>query len=186
MHWQGRLSLHKKAFQPAVRAMFKQFGMGDPNYCEPTHDTKSFSYVMKVQTRVSGPYQDGEVATYIPKCFRIAYEDLRPYQKVIYDSKDIEENRFINFVYCPHGNIGKTTICNLMDANGFGHVIPAFNDGDKIVQFFCSQMSKTFNREPRVVFVDIPRSMKQFKMTGMYRAIETITIGTFLYKNSTF
>ena len=160
--------MHKKAFKNEVLQMFRNSLGFAPNDVSPTHDSKSFSYVMKLQTRIDGPWRDDKEVEYIPRCYRIEYDRLYPYQKAIFDSKDaVGDNRYINFVYCASGNIGKTTISHMMDAKGFGHIIPLFNDGENIIQFFCGWMSSRKIREPRVVFVDIPRSMKQIKMTGI-------------------
>jgi hypothetical protein len=176
-HWQGRMSMHKKAFKNEVLQMFRNSIGYAPNDVSPTHDAKSFSYVMKLQTRIEGPWRDDKEALYMPPQYEMDYESMYPYQKVIYDSREVYDKRHINFVYCPSGNIGKSTIAHHMFFKGLAYMIPPYSDGDKISQFFCSYLSTRKVRDPKVVFLDCPRSMKQYKMSGIYRAIESIKCG---------
>lgn len=176
-HWQGRMSLHKKARQPSVLALFTQNGMKAPNYCQPTYDTQSFSYVMKTQTRILGPFRDGEKIQRVPWQYQLDPAKLYPYQKVIYDSYNSKDSRFINFVYCPTGNIGKSSIVHYMSASGMGYTIPPFNDAKDLLAFVCDTLYEKDIFEPKLFFVDLPRAMKQYKLAGLYSALESIKGG---------
>ena len=176
-HWQGRMSLHKKARQPSVRALFTQNGMKDPNYCQPTHDTSTFSYVMKTQTRILGPFRDGEKIQRVPEQYQLDPTKFYPYQKVIYDSYNVSDDRIINFVYCPDGNFDNSCICHYMSFSGMGYTVPPFNDAKRLMAFVCDTLYEKKIYEPRMFFVDLPRAMKQCKLAGMYAVLESIKKG---------
>ena len=127
---------------------------------------------------VDGPYdRDDQESIFIPEQYQIDPAKFYPYQKKIYDSREIQDNYFINYLYCPNGNIGKTTIACHMDCKKMAYVIPPLNNGYKMTQFFCSFLSNRKDRDPKLVFVDIPRSMNQNKVSGFYTAIESIKKG---------
>ena len=104
-------------------------------------------------------------------------DKLYPYQQVIWDSAEELNSRTINYIYCPHGNNGKSTIAALCDLHKRGLDLPPVNDSEKLIQSVCDILMAKKERKPRIVFVDMPRAMDKKKLGGMYTAIEQIKKG---------
>ena len=92
-HWQGRVSLIKKARKPELLKLLKSADKPLPNYCEATtsgeKDKEAF-YATKEATRIDGPWTDRDVVRYIPRQFK----DLTPFpwQQTVLDSyKDFQD-----------------------------------------------------------------------------------------------
>lgn len=181
-HWQVRLSLKKKqrCVQFVKSGMFKGHITPTSN---PTTLAGDLFYVMKEPTRVEGPFTDKDAIRYIPRQYRNKMDDLRPFQKSIIEKVREHQNekfddRGINYVYCPHGNKGKSTLAHLMRLHIGGIVLPLVNDGEKLIQASCCMLRGTETRRAIPVCMDLPRSLKdQDKLGGMYVAIEQIKSG---------
>jgi len=183
LHYQGRMSLMKKRRKHELMKDFKDLDleMPVPNYLEPTTSEefriKSFSYVIKDVTRTRGPWSDKDEKKYIPRQYRNLLEKLYPYQKVIFDSANIFDTRSINLIYCPKGNIGKSTIASLCELFGKGIDLPPINDSEKLIQSCCDICIAKDIRDPSPVFIDMPRAMGKERLYGIYTAIEQIKKG---------
>lgn len=182
LHYQGRFSLIKKHRKPELMKMFNKIPV--PNYLEPTLNTTYFTgdmfYVTKEETRVEGPWNEKNEKKYIPRQYRDMLEKLYPYQKYIYDSASVFDTRIINMIYCPRGNVGKTTIASVCQLFATGVMLPPVNDAEKLVQACCDICEKKDTRQPSPIFIDLPRSMNKEKLNGIYSAIEQIKNG-YLY-----
>lgn len=184
LHYQGRLSLHKKMIKKSALAMFKIKW----NYFMPT-TIKEFQrtafYQIKYQTRVEGPWTDKDddldndniEEHYVPRQFRGLFDNLRPFQKQIYDSANVFEPRIINYIYCEKGNNGKSTIASICELMGKGVDLPPCNDADKLIQSFCNICMTKRMRDPSPVFIDLPRAMHKDAMNGIFAAVEQIKKG---------
>lgn len=179
LHYQGRMSLIKKHRKPELMKMFDL--MPIPNYLEPTvnatYYTGDMFYVMKDETRQAGPWTERESEKYIPRQYRGMLERLYPYQKVIYDSADVFDTRIINMIYCPSGNIGKSTIASVCELFAKGIDLPPVNDAEKLIQSCCDICEAKQVRDPSPIFVDLPRAMNKDRLNGIYTAIEQIKKG---------
>lgn len=174
IHFQGRLSLKEKRRRKQVKEKFpKGF------YFTPTsnENKRNMFYVMKEHTRIDGPWSDKDKVIYIPRQYRGMLETMKPFQQVIWDSYDIFEPRKINIIINESGNVGKTVIASLCELHGRGIDLPPINDGEKLIQSTCDILMATENRAPGIVFIDIPRAMKQDKLRGIFTAIEQIKKG---------
>lgn len=114
-HYQGRMALIKRRRVGELKSKWKEITEAPmPNFLAPTTNpeflTGSFAYVMKNDTRVEGPWSDVDVITYIPRQYRGMLEQLYPWQRQVYDSGLMFDNRTINLVYCPEGCTGKSTM----------------------------------------------------------------------------
>jgi len=183
LHYQGRMSLIKKARKAELMKLWKTLDLAWPlpNYLEPTvdavHKSSDFSYVTKEDTRVAGPWSDKDKSVYIPRQYRHLMENLYPYQRVIFDSAQTFDTRSINFIYCPRGNIGKSTVASLCELYGTGIDLPPANDMEKLIQSACNLCMAKNIRNPSPFFVDLPRAMDKSKLYGIYSAIEQIKKG---------
>lgn len=179
LHYQGRISLIKKHRKSELLKMFSLIPV--PNYLEPTVNATYYAgdifYVMKDETRVGGPWSEKETEKYIPRQYRGILEKLYPYQKVIYDSANEFDTRIINMIYCPRGNIGKSTIASVCELYANGIDLPPVNDAEKLIQSCCDICEAKQSRNPSPIFVDLPRAMNKDRLNGIYTAIEQIKKG---------
>lgn len=183
LHYQGRLSLIKKARKAEVMKLWNDtFEVPFPNYFEPTANApKVFDYdcyASKADSRV------GEVVTdksaepaYIPRQYRDKLDKLYPFQKVIYESANKYDDRRINMIYCPKGNQGKSTVAALCELFGRGIDLPPVNDSDKLLATCCDICYAKKVRDPSPIFVDLPRAMNKDRLHGIYTAVELIKKG---------
>lgn len=183
LHYQGRLSLIKKARKAEVMKLWNDtFEIPFPNYFEPTANApKVFDYdcyASKADSRV------GEVVTdksaepaYIPRQYRDKLDKLYPYQKYIFQTAKDFDDRTINMIYCSSGNKGKSTIASICELFANGIDLPPVNDADKLIQSCCDICMAKNVRDPSPIFVDLPRAMNKDRLNGIYTAIEQIKKG---------
>lgn len=177
IHFQGRVSLKKKM---RLQELIKMEIFGDenkPRLSATMTKTKGFEYVMKDDSRVSGPWKDSDKPRYIPRQYRGKMETLRPFQKYILDTAYDFEDRIINVIICPEGGIGKSMIASLGELYRRGIDLPVCNDADKLIQSACNICMKKNIRNPSPLFIDLPRAFNQEKMCGIFTAIEQIKKG---------
>lgn len=187
VHFQGRISLIKKRRFAEKHLLLALFTTWKPEYLMPTTNpeflNKSFSYVMKTDTRTDGPWSDVDEKNeiYIPRQYRdFTFDTLYPYQQTIWNSVQNTNfsSRFINLVYCPNGNQGKSTAVHVTKLRLGAVVVPAFiNDAKELVQIVCDQCMDSRNHAPGAIFVDLPRALNKDKLYGVYTAIEVIKDG---------
>lgn len=175
-HYQGRFSLWKVKRKPELINLIK--GTDNPvfNYLQPTTKTeykKEAFYCMKEDTRIEGPYKNTDEAAYVP----IQYRNIKLYkwQQDILDFKF--DTRTINILYCPKGNIGKSTMVRIGMLKHKAIMLPSHNDGIKLIQSCHNMLSGKDLRDPHFVFIDLPRAMNQENLGGMFSAIEVIKDG---------
>jgi len=164
--------------------------LGDAPNVLPTAgtNTKNFNYVMKDQTREPGGkiYTDKDFyqvellkPAYVPTQYRGKMEQLRPFQKHIFENTK-SDDRLINVIYDPPGKKGKTTTSMLAMLFYGGFVAPPFNDAKELIQTVCNYAIDNDRRTISPIFIDMPRAMKQSELHGLYQGIETIKSG-YLY-----
>jgi len=178
LHMQGVISLKTKRTKQAVLSIMDHL----PEYFEPVSNPaiKSGSelfYVTKPDTRVDGPWDDRTKDTYIPRQYRGMESQLRPWQQTIWDSSDWWEPRIVNMIVDHVGNSGKTTIAALMELHNRGLDLPPTNDKKELTQSLADILMARGIREPKCLFIDIPRADKQDKLFGLFAAIEQIKKG---------
>jgi hypothetical protein len=174
-HFQCRVKLKTRAASAAAAASATSI----PGHWSLTSTTNSDNefYVVKEDGRVSGPYTDRDREIYMPRQYRHVKDNLRPFQQQIWDSRDVFEPRRVNCVVDLNGDRGKSTIASYMECMEEAIDMPPCNDGEKLVQSLCDLCVTMNTRNPKVIFIDLPRSMDQKKLNGMYTAIEQIKKG---------
>lgn len=177
LHVQARVSLRNRCASSA--ALAKRWNVDSSWYFSPTSNpgTKDFDYAMKEDTRVDGPFCDTDKEDYIPRQFRGLLDSMLPFQQTIWDNYDTFEPRKINCVIDPHGNSGKSTLASLCDLHKRGVDMPICHDGEKLMQAICDICMGQKLRDPMMVFIDLPRSLNQHKLAGIYTAVEQIKKG---------
>lgn len=153
-----------------------------PEYFEPVSDKnvkggETNFYVTKPDTRIDGPWSDKDIEIYIPRQYRGLENKLYTWQQEIWDKADEFEPRRVNLILDVTGCNGKSTLAAIMELYQRGVDMPPVNDAEKLTQSLADVLIASENRNPRTVFIDIPRSMRQDKLYGMYAAIEQIKKG---------
>ena len=145
--------------------------------CTANHNDQL--YVLKLDTRIEGPWTDKDPgAPYIPRQFRgFDATNFYPLQTKVWNSADVVDNRSINYVCNPGGCVGKTVIAALMALHQRAVLIPPVNDAEKLIASICNILSGREIREPKCMFIDLPRSLDKAKLGGIYSAIEQIKNG---------
>lgn len=180
IHWQVRGSLHKKTTHMCLmRDIMPEL----PGHWSVTSSAvhsngNSFNYVMKVQTRIDGPWNDTEevrepavMTTQLEHYLSLEKYDWQVDCEAIARSYD---ERHIYYIYDPHYNSGKSTFCEYLEYLGIAEEIPPFTLMEDIMQFvMCQPVSKCY-------LFDMPAAMKKEKMQQMYSGLEMLKNG-FLY-----
>jgi hypothetical protein len=180
VHFQGRGSLFKKRRIQELKPILDDLGLSEMHLSPTVTENQKGEpfYMTKADTRVAGPWKDTDpVSEYVPRQYRGLMDRLYPYQQRIYESAQIFDSRTINLIYDPWGNNGKSTITALCRLHAKGIKIPAVNDAEKLLASVCDILVARNERQPGVVFVDLPRSMDKRKLSGIYAAIEEIKNG---------
>ena len=181
VHYQGRISLFKPLRLVNCRQLWEHFEYTDVHLSPTSTNAQKGPpfYCTKLDTRIDGPWTDKDVAKeiYIPRQYRNLVDNLYTYQKTIWNSAEIFDERIINYVYDVSGNNGKSTIASLMELHQRGIDLPPINDQEKLVQSVCDILMAQENRTPKVIFIDMPRAMDKRRLGGMYTAIEQIKKG---------
>lgn len=183
-HWQVRLSLQKpKRDTELLSQIIPQF----PGHWSVTSGTvhksaRQFNYVMKVDTRVEGPWTekdtppDPALRTVMVSTIFAHFEanTLYAYQKYVYEQSNIYDCRVIDVFYDTEGNTGKSSFCEWMEYMGRAVEVPPFRDMQDLVAFCMDQPTA------KAYLIDMPRGMKKDKLAEFYAGIETLKNG-YLY-----
>lgn len=176
-HYQGRFSLIKKKRKGELMSVFKVNDVEVPNYLEPTTGACKGDqlYVMKVDTRVEGPWTDKDEEIYIPK--QIREKSLRVWQVSVVEKSQVFDDRTVNVIYDPVGNQGKSFLASYCSLFMKGIDLPPVNDAKELIQSMCDICEGKGLRDPNPVFIDLPRSQDKSRLHGIYNAIEQIKKG---------
>ena len=165
LHYQGRGSLYKKKRQPELCSLLNEIDLRGMDVSESSNNSTQKNgdvfYSLKYDTKVEGPWMDTtwREPPYIPRQYRDKMDRLYPWQKKILDSRDVFEDRKINMVYDPVGNNGKSTVAALGDLM-FGAIdLPPVGDHKELMQVACDILMAKQERDPKLVFVDLPRGL---------------------------
>lgn len=178
IHWQGRLSLFKKRRKGELVAILPT--LFKTMFLSPSSNNSlgECFYMLKDDTRTAGPWTDQtEKERYIPRQYRNKLENLFPWQQSVLDSKDVFNDRTVNFVYDPRGNNGKSTVASLMQLHYDGLDLPPISDHKELLQVVCDVLIAKEQRDPKLIFVDLPRSLDSKRLGPFMVAIEQIKKG---------
>lgn len=191
IHYQGRFSLFKKATKKACLNLFSKklgYDLCDcPQYLEPTTSVevkkRSFSYVMKEQGRLDGPWTEKEFnkiandPEFVPWHLAKIIDKFRSFQKYIYEHRADKDPRIVNVLYNPTGNIGKSDLCDYLRIFCGGFIIPPVSDFQTMVASVMNYAESKQTRDITPIMVDMPRAMPKNKLSEFYAAIEQIKRG---------
>jgi len=173
-HYQMRMSLTKKRRRNEALKLFPE--NFKPEYFQPTTNKEYQSgdnfYCLKLDTRISGPWRDDDVAIYIPRQVRDMRDTLRPFQQHIAHDGENYDPRTINVLVDTKGNSGKSCLTSYVRCcvKG-GCVLPSVNDYRDVLRMVCYLPTAT------LYIIDMPRSMPKWSLQGFYSAIESVKSG---------
>lgn len=184
-HYQIRLSLIKKRRLPdLVKTLSGTCFRGA--HVSPTSNAaflgEKWSYVMKFETRIEGPWRSDDKSWHDRPRELDDIKDLYPWQKAIEDScKEHKKNdREVNVVFDPVGEIGKTTLMKYLRWNKHATAIPPVQD----YQDMCAMvMGKAVDKA--YVF-DVPRDIPTKRLDGFWKGIESVKNGYVFDKRHSF
>lgn len=173
-HYQGRVSLIKKKRKNELKKILEDNGCVVPEYLEPTTvaDFKGEAfYQMKEDTKISGPWTEADFKEmYIPRQVR-EIKELYDYQKEIITTFNKWDTRTINWLYCPEGNIGKSTLVSYCRAYGLARSLPMVNDYKDLMRMVMDMPTS------KAYLIDMPRAINKDRLFGLLSAIEEIKNG---------
>lgn len=188
VHWQMRISTIKRYYEiPLIKELWDYADWWNPSVTglsmnvSPTSNpgTKNFNYVMKIATRIDGPWADNDAPPpeRMPRQFG-TMENPFPYQQMIMMSLKNWEPRVINVVVDTKGKMGKSTLMGFAHWKKLGFKLPACNNYKDIRRMVCDiQYPKKFHDRWGGFMFDIPSGFRQEELDGMFTAIETIKDG---------
>lgn len=179
LHLQGRGSLIKKR-RPSelVKLLWEDEDTKGIHVSPTTNEVVQAGemfYVMKADTRVEGPWTDRDEEIYIPYQYRNIM--LYPWQTSVVESAKAMCSRTVNCVVDITGSSGKSTVAAICCLLHKGIRIPAVNDHEKLLASVCDILTAKHERQPGVIFIDLPRYMDKKRMHGIFSAIEEIKNG---------
>jgi len=165
-HYQCRFSLHKKMRMNQILALVELEGISV--WLTPTH-VKDFSYVMKEDTRMEGPWSDKDLL--IPRHLR-DNPKWYPYQEVLNQYiKDPIDQRKILVIVDKDGCTGKSFWTCWWGVRTELLRIPVMNDYKDICRIVMDQdIAETY-------VIDMPRAMDKKHLHNFYSAIEDVKNG---------
>lgn len=184
LHWQGRGRLVKRRTLASCVGVLGPALPGVHLSASSTNSLgdSSFSYVMKADTRVAGPWKDEDPEP--PKLTRqlkdFLTKDKYPWQTFIEASVKETDDRYIKVVIDTVGNIGKSVFVEYLEYNGLAYEIPAVNCLEDMMQI-CMGIPVQ-----KAYVIDMPRGLKKEKLAGMYAGLEALKNGTMYDKRYSF
>lgn len=119
------------------------------------HVGGKFSYVMKEDTRVNGPWSSR--SSNVPWQIKpIIEHGLWEWQEEVENSHDYPHPREINLVVDPPGNMGKSTYATWLIWSRRGVVLPPMSNGEQMVM---AAMSLLRGEKRTKLLIDIPRGL---------------------------
>lgn len=179
-HWQGRVSLIKKR---RIQELVGKWCVGGHISITSNNSSKEFSYVMKNDTRIDGPFVDTEFSEPPPKTRQLReFEQyqLYPWQEKVLHIAQRWDVRSITLIYDTTGNSGKTSFSEYMEQRGLAYEIPPFRAMEDLMQA-CMGIPPQ-----KAYIIDMPRGMKKDKLGDFYAGLECLKNGVMYDKRYSF
>ena len=197
-HFQIRLNAIKKTrWRPLTKLFINALdvkGIKGHIHIKPTsagiHSKRNFNYVLKADTRIAGPWTEQDFtedeAKWIPTKYRnFNPENLKPFQKSLIEMSKIYDDRVIDVIYDPLGNVGKGFIKKFMYLFEDSHILPSIDDYKLVNQDANNAVANRIKkygpmsdkRNIKSFVLDLPRGMEIGAMRSLCQAIETIKDG---------
>lgn len=173
-HWQGRVSLiHKKRIKEIV-AQIKIPGIHWSPTSKAVHEGQNFNYVMKIDTRIEGPWSDQDFTEPPPltRQLKAFMKHKRwPWQDKVLEWCNEEEDRYIRLINDTIGNAGKSILAEYIEYIEAGYEVPPFRLMEDIMACAMSIGAQ------KCYLIDMPRAMKKDKLSEFYAGLEALKNG---------
>lgn len=174
-HFQGRISLKEK--KSSAQAVAKHLSVTWHFSVTSKANQDNNYYVTKSETRIEGPWSDKDVETYIPRQYRNILTNLKPWQQQVIEISEQFDPRTVHCLVDERGGRGKSSIANALVCSGKALYLPPTNDSKELIQSCCNMCMDKETRDPKLIFINLPRAMDQKNVQGIYKAIEQIKDG---------
>lgn len=146
-------------------------------------NVKNNFYVTKEETRVAGPWFSSSYhppEEYVPRQVRhITKDNLRPWQKIVYEDIHKFNDRQINVIVDRKGNVGKSSFLTWCSCHVKGVIeVPPVHDFKDVCQFVSSIVVQRGRSAAQTLFVDFPRARDQTKINQFMAGIENLKNGS--------
>ena len=168
LHWQCRVRV-KSRLRPTTKK-FPFSGHWTPTVVK-TFEVDDDFYVMKDDTRIDGPWRSD---TYVPLTRQLKEFlelPMRGYQKDISNWVNQPNNRTIDVIFDPVGDLGKSLFCEYLEYIGAAEEVPSYRSMEDIMAWVASRPIK------KMYCFDMPKGMKKDKLAEFYSGIEIIKNG---------
>lgn len=175
-HYQGRVSLKRKARKAQVISLFHSLaGLGTAHISLTSSENKeNVFYVIKGETRITGPWTDQDEVIVIPKQYSDSFlGNLHPWQQSIIELVKPFETDTVHYVYNPKGGVGKSTLVGYLACRKLASKLPFCNDFKDLMRMVCDKpVSKCY-------LIDLPRGITADgrRLSSMYAGIEELKGG---------
>jgi len=178
LHLQGRLRLRNRVRIGGLVVLVEQSPINGAHF-SPTSsdqaDRQTFSYAIKDDTRVEGPWTDANRPTPPPRCVReMEKQGLFPWQETMLKICDVQKGdnpdmRSINVLINKEGKIGKTWVSIYAHFKGIAKYIQ--EDTAKSI------LGAAIDNPCHAYIIDLPRSLDRKKLKEIYYGIEKLKNG---------
>lgn len=172
VHWQCRISLKQRKRLGEFRKLLFTKGLKDfePS-CTSKENCDNDFYVLKEDTRLEGPWTDQDPEPpYIPRQIR-EIQELRPWQKMIVENRNVWDTRTINLIYDESGNHGKSILKTYIGVHQLGRSIPFMNDYRDMMRMVMD------TKKEKLYIIDVPRALRKDQLFQFFSGIETLKDG---------
>lgn len=171
MHYQCRVSVSPKKRQSAMIKYCRDIPRCHVSRTSNNSKDDDF-YVMKVETRVDGPWKSTDPASgYIQERYRGTLE-WKLWQRQMYGLIEPKaDDRTVNLILETEGNKGKSFLICYLCQLGLARRIPPQESAKDILQFVMSF------KPAKCYFIDLPRATSNRDQHAIYSALETLKDG---------
>lgn len=172
-HWQGRLNLKERTRKLYLPEEWK----GDTSCTgvATVKGKKAFSYVMKEDTRVDGPWSDRDVFEIPDDVPQV--DGLRRWQAACLAYLRYQNDRQILFLKDEAGNSGKTTLIRHLICRQRAIYVPPVCENAQQMGAYVHDAVKLDPLKRRIVVFDLPRAISNHQWRKIAPLIEFIKDG---------
>lgn len=176
IHYQCRAGLKKRARLNGLLIKMREYGLkvakkavSPTSKAVATDDYATFSYVMKDDTRVDGPWDDKQDRKFKTK--KVAYIDangLKPWQQTVVDMARVWTLRDINILIDRQGNLGKSAFTDWCEFYDHGYGVDMQKNVDEMKHEVYS------NPHHKCYFVDMEKAWDKKSQREFWVFIESL------------
>lgn len=180
VHWQVRGSLHKPITCAGLLRKIVPVVTGHWSLTSSTvhGGPREFNYVMKVDSRLEGPWTDKDVIPEPPPLTTQLKEFLTyefyPWQRDMLRMIQSANFRHLHYICDPHYNSGKSIFSEYLMYKGLALECPPIMSMEDLLQFLFSQPDAS------TYVLDLPAALRKEKVHSLYAGLEALKNG-YLY-----